>query len=173
MTTSSSSAVITEEAGGCFCRPSRRSIKSKPLALHRSIYHEASDGGDLHAAVDEQATAYFDAVEHEDDLGDDPYPIITTTTIRPRKRVSILQPETLLDTNNDNNGATIPHKLRKQPKRLSVILNRMSTSTNDVEEPRILIKERGFPGSLNKEELAECVSDCNTVIYLLLWSTTE
>lgn len=174
-TTNVKDVVIAEDVGGCFggCFGGKKKQKKKPAARahHHTIYHAAVSGRNLVElqVAEDDSMAFFDAAEdHEDIIGDDDdvYQIVTTTKIYPHKRVSMLQPETLLSSNLEGGQPPSPEGTKKMKRRLTAILDRMSSSMEDVEEPRIAIQERGFPGSLTKEELDECVRIVLT--YLLL-----
>jgi len=86
---------------------------------------------------------YLESVEEEEDEGDDPYPIITTTVVsKAPKRASILVPETLLREESDR-----PQK--PAPKRASVFRK------TKLVQPRVKIVERGYPGQLDSKELQQ------------------
>jgi hypothetical protein len=128
---------------------------------------------------------FFDSFQEEEDMPDEVelYPIIITTYIKPKKRVTMLEPETLLSEKSDlsNFEDTIDTNTKKavdrvagfpqiaeesNRRRLSDIFKRSTSSKRqfDLEQPTIVIKERGFPGQLTKEELAECVSILQKIV---------
>jgi hypothetical protein len=153
-----------------------------------TIFHDASVGIiKLEEKFD--SMYFFDAVENEDELEDELelYPIITTNSIQTKKRVTILEPETMLGYTEDGQVykpasstrlltslvvTTPPSSLRrmsntnkKPPSRR--LITRMSsrflrqksaTALKGLQQPRIPIHERGYPGSLSPDELEECVS---------------
>lgn len=117
-----------------------------------SVYFEAQDG-----IIEEASLEFFDAVEELDDNdnadnGSDAYPIITRA-MAPSKsfRVSILEPDTMLRVDNDDEAEEPMENFHQSfARRGSVEVG------NDLRQPQVAVRERGYPGLLDEKELEQC-----------------
>jgi hypothetical protein len=177
----------SEQSTGCcffgLCRPKPAPVHSH-FKTRCTIFHDASAPDGIQQPSLEDSMYFFDAVQTEDefDLENELYPIITTNTVPPNKHVRISEPETMLGHTEDGQVykpasakrlqlaviTTPPSSPRPKaaPSR-RLLMSRMSsrflrqksaTTMQGLQEPRIPIKERGYPGSLSPDELEECVS---------------
>jgi hypothetical protein len=156
----------------CGCRP--RASKSKwkrykkkstvKLLRSKSKYYDVEQSTSAkiqESENDDDSLFFFDAVESP--LRDDEYPPVFTTTMpHPKLRVTLEDPATLLKSLD-----TVEPQLRGSPmeshrrkSRRFVEITRRSTMehTTELEQPRVPIEERGYPGGLSMDELGECVS---------------
>ena len=161
------------------CRPSRRRLKRQqlhqarqaPSTLAQQIPQAPSnekDGGDDADRESEDSQYFFDAVQEP--LGEDEYPVVFYSHIKPKPREFDLEdPTTLLsdkdsfDKNEDSQG-NLPGAVgleshQSTSQRLSKILRRTTLDHKAaLEAPRIKIGGSGYPGELSVDEVAECVS---------------
>ena len=171
-----------QETVCCGCRPKskmyRRLSKAfgrrgKNRKLNRSAsksqYYDASnDNAELWDRESNDSQFFFDAVS--DPLGDDEYPIVFTNCLEPKPFVDMDHPETLLRP-EDNRLLTVrraesaPIEMsrdlseRRPSQRLLGIVRRNTLEhTASLKQPRVHVQIKGYPGSLDFAELAECVS---------------
>ena len=66
-------------------------------------------------------------------------------------------PESSSSINNNNNNSPRSSTMRKKSPRSFRIKRRPSmTARKDLEKPRVMVQERGYPGQLTEEELLQC-----------------
>ena len=190
---------IVYETVCCGCRPKARRYqkKAKPSSSffkRRTQFFDAQDGNDSQWE-DTDSQYFFDAQEQP--LKDDEYPIVFTTTLQhPKPKVSLEHPETLLrksaaaaapptEQSIVKKQESVPLQVgekyerqlsepieshRQTSVRFQKITRRPTLEQKSfLEEPRVKITEQGYPGELNFEELAECVSNIMSLNVLLFW----
>jgi hypothetical protein len=154
----------------------------KRVVSSLSLYQDADDGHGVEmvsglfddAASLDASQCYFDALQEEIAADEEIYPIITTNYKRKAPKVSMSKPQSMLRLNHPETPKEIDIVMSSAPARGEVgdsditrrrsvrfnkLLRRSSVETKkSLQEPRVKIEERGYPGGLDMEELATAVS---------------
>jgi hypothetical protein len=165
----STSAIQTEKEGKTESL-SRTNTSQANLVRRTSVYFDsAKDSSDIQECIpsDDDSEIFMDAVQDLEDM----YPIITTSYIPPApRRVSMLEPDSMLRATHLNEPDTILQaKPVQQRLRLPPVLEKRSSSRatrkaqrrptaaakQDLVNPHVVIQERGYPGQLSNDELAQ------------------
>lgn len=163
---------VVEVTVCCGCRPKatskttkwKRHKKKSPLNPFQSKtrYYDADEPDEDYRNIDDdESLCFFDAVENPLHPEDYP-PSFTTSVKRPKPVVTLEDPTTLLrhkpsDQPVQQSMEIIPMNRKRSRRFERIASTAVSEHTKQLQEPRIRASERGFPGGLSLEELAECV----------------
>jgi len=155
-----------------------RGSRNKPsLALSsRTVYHDVELGGSIH--IEDKDLVFFDALYEFDGSTkeEDYYPIITRSYIpaRPAQDPSMEEPCTMMakedDINNMKKDTVVDSVFvgsdpGGEPKKLLRMISRGRSSVlkQGLQQNRLEIVERGYPGQLNRDEMDKCMDFFNEI----------
>ena len=169
----------------CGCRPSssskRRVRRFSSLARWRTSSQRGKHGeGDVPRTNhidsededDKDSLFFFDACETP--LAEDEYPPTFTNYLPPKRKVSLEEPWTMLSRNHNHRATTTITVQEEEEAEDST--ERTVTETSDgfsdpssssqrstvlLQQPRVKLSMKGFPGNLTMSELQQCVSSHN------------